>query len=146
MLLCESCSCLSCKDVNRIFIRKLESHGFTDGLMDYFAQLQLDVGTCCTGTDGPIFALRGLADAVREGYGVDLKLDHKFSCEFDPKKRRWISRACLTLKKIFGDISKLGHASLSNTLDGRPCAVDKTYLFLAGFLWAAHLRTHNYLL
>ena len=129
--------------MNCSLLRKLEIGGLADGLMDYLVQLQLDVGTCCTGTDGPIFALRGLADAVREGYGVDLKLDHKFSCECDADSRRWISRASPTLKKIFHDPTKLGQAKAS-TADGTTCAVDKTYLFSAGFLWAAHVRTHNY--
>ena len=52
----------------------------------------LRIGTACSGSDGPIPALRHLFHALQDdGKGIPVDLSHTFSVEVDATKRRWIT-------------------------------------------------------
>ncbi|KAK6216617.1 SNF2 superfamily protein [Colletotrichum tabaci] len=67
------------------------------------------IATMCSGTDGPILALRELAEAATgDGHPGALKYDHVFSVEIDPVKQGWIARNAHPSGHIFRNVADLG--------------------------------------
>ena len=52
----------------------------------------LRVATMCSGTESPVLALAMMCKAVRHQTGVNLEMDHVFSCEIEPFKQAYIER------------------------------------------------------
>ncbi|KAL2198168.1 hypothetical protein P885DRAFT_34567 [Corynascus similis CBS 632.67] len=72
------------------------------------ASIRLNVATLCSGTDAPIFALDLVRDAlVTQGFGVELELNHLFSCEIEPFKQGFIRRNLPPGTLIFRDVVEL---------------------------------------
>ena len=47
--------------------------------------------TVCSGSEAPLFAWRGLSEALNEANGKEvLRPEHIFACELNKKKRQWI--------------------------------------------------------
>ena len=46
----------------------------------------------CSGTESPVLALAMMCKAVRHQTGVNLEMDHVFSCEIEPFKQAYIER------------------------------------------------------
>mmetsp|Transcript_13824 Transcript_13824/g.25733 ORF Transcript_13824/g.25733 Transcript_13824/m.25733 type:complete len:2142 (+) Transcript_13824:104-6529(+) len=67
----------------------------------------LRVATMCSGTESPILALRMIAHAVKEQCGLELPIEHKFSCEIEPFKQAYIERN-FQPPLLFRDIRELG--------------------------------------
>jgi hypothetical protein len=69
----------------------------------------LRVGTMCSGTDAPIFALKELQDAAAAmGQLRLLDFDHVFSAEIEPFKQAFLYRNSRPSKAIFRDAVELG--------------------------------------
>ena len=92
----------------------------------------LRVGTLCSGTDSPVPVLQHLAKALRRG----IKIEHTFSCEFDPQKQEWIKANFPGLKYLFGDVTRVGHKSgmAFNVLTRTMVRVPAVDVVIAGFV------------
>ena len=52
----------------------------------------LRVATMCSGTESPLLALELIRRSIEAQYGVNLGVDHVFSCEIEPFKQAYIER------------------------------------------------------
>ncbi|KAJ7091441.1 hypothetical protein B0H15DRAFT_930158 [Mycena belliarum] len=68
---------------------------------------KLRVATMCSGTESPLLALELMQKAISEQYGLDLKVDHVFSCEIEPFKQAYIERN-FHPPILFRDVCELG--------------------------------------
>ncbi|KAK1986173.1 hypothetical protein LZ30DRAFT_582567 [Colletotrichum cereale] len=67
------------------------------------------IATMCSGTDGPILALREFAEAATgRGYPGALRYDHVFSVEIDPFKQAFIERNARPSGPIFRNVIDVG--------------------------------------
>ncbi|GKT49115.1 uncharacterized protein ColSpa_09296 [Colletotrichum spaethianum] len=67
------------------------------------------IATMCSGTDGPILALREFAEAATgHGYANALHYDHVFSVEIDPFKQAFIGRNAPPSGPIFRNVIDVG--------------------------------------
>ena len=55
------------------------------------AELELTWGSCCSGSEGPAYAVAAINDVCR-ARGLRLKFKHSFSCESTEEKRTWIAQ------------------------------------------------------
>ena len=92
------------------------------------------VGTACSGTDSPIFALEAMATALRLlGFSGTSPPTHVFSCECDPAKQKWIEGMCSPLH-LFTNIGELGQ-EFAHDMFNYPMLsyVPPVTIFIAGF-------------
>lgn len=89
----------------------------------------LRVGTMCSGTDSPVAVLNGLAHALG-----NLSVEHTFSCEFDAKKRQWITENFPQLPLLFGDVMELKKGKAMNYITGETAEVPQVDVVIAGFV------------
>lgn len=52
----------------------------------------LRVATMCSGTESPLLALEMICRSIEAQYGVNLGIEHVFSCEIEPFKQAYIER------------------------------------------------------
>lgn len=52
----------------------------------------LRVATMCSGTESPLLALELIRRSIEAQYGVNLGIEHVFSCEIEPFKQAYIER------------------------------------------------------
>ena len=52
----------------------------------------LRVATMCSGTESPLLALEMIRRSIEAQYGVNLGVEHVFSCEIEPFKQAYIER------------------------------------------------------
>lgn len=90
----------------------------------------LRVGTVCSGTDSPVAVLRRLSQVL----GGRLAVEHTFSCEFDPRKRAWITDNFPSLKLLFGDVNELRTGKAMNYVTNESVAVPAVDILIAGFV------------
>lgn len=90
----------------------------------------LRVGSMCSGTDSPIVVMKKLATALKN----KLRVEHTFSCEFDPRKREWIKENFPELKLLFGDVNELKSGQATNWLTEELVKVPKVDVVIAGFV------------
>lgn len=89
----------------------------------------LRVGTACSGTDSPVAVFAALAEAVPR-----LRIEHTFSCEFDKKKRKWITDNFPKLPFLFGDIQELPKGRAWNYVTEMEVQVPQVDILIAGFV------------
>ncbi|KAL1842212.1 hypothetical protein VTJ49DRAFT_5824 [Mycothermus thermophilus] len=71
---------------------------------------KLCVGTLCSGTDAPIYALKMIQEALHDlGHGACFELEHLFSAEIEPVKQGFIRRNLEGII-IFRDVIELAQA------------------------------------
>jgi hypothetical protein len=63
----------------------------------------LVLGTCCSGTDSPLLALRDLVTVLRAECGSTFSLNHEFSSEICRKKQLFLRRCFPELQTLFAD-------------------------------------------
>ncbi|KAI9007348.1 hypothetical protein BC832DRAFT_530709, partial [Gaertneriomyces semiglobifer] len=70
---------------------------------------KLRVATMCSGTESPLLALNLVSRLVNTKlhYGVDLEIEHVFSCEIEPFKQAYIERN-FAPPLLFRDVCELG--------------------------------------
>ena len=66
----------------------------------------LRVATMCSGTESPLLALDLICKALHEQHGVQLNVEHVFSCEIEPFKQAYIERN-FAPPLLFRDIREL---------------------------------------
>lgn len=67
------------------------------------------IGTMCSGSDGPIMALRQFQEALPNfGLTNALQFEHVFSVEIEPFKQAFIDRNCRPTGEIFRNVVDLG--------------------------------------
>ena len=93
--------------------------------------ITLTVGTACSGSEFYLTALPHIAEEVSRRLGRDFRFDHRWSCEFDPRKRQWIMDN-FAPKKLFGDITKLALGRCHDYVSGEVSTVDEVDLIIAG--------------
>jgi len=52
----------------------------------------LRIATMCSGTESPLLALEMIRRSIEAQYGVNLGIEHVFSCEIEPFKQAYIER------------------------------------------------------
>ncbi|OLN86492.1 hypothetical protein CCHL11_08467 [Colletotrichum chlorophyti] len=93
------------------------------GLEEVFkaGSVNIRIATMCSGTDGPILALREFQEAAAGlGHPNRLNFEHVFSCEIEPFKQLWIQRNTPPSGSLFRNVVDLGKpgASQAMTADG----------------------------
>ncbi|KAJ3182529.1 hypothetical protein HDU85_002627 [Gaertneriomyces sp. JEL0708] len=68
---------------------------------------KLRVATMCSGTESPLLALNLISRAAKLHYGVNLEIEHVFSCEIEPFKQAYIERN-FAPPLLFRDVCELG--------------------------------------
>jgi site-specific DNA-cytosine methylase len=121
------------KDVSAFFLGKLptEQRHQLDAAVTLATSegRSLRVGTACSGTDSPVAVFNGLAKAMPR-----LQIEHTFSCEFDAKKREWITDNFPDLPYLFGDIQELPTGTAFNYITGKAEEVPSVDILIAGFV------------
>ena len=89
----------------------------------------LRVGTACSGTDSPVAVFAALGKAI-----PSLKIQHVFSCEFEARKRMWITQNFPQLPVLFGDIQDLSKGRAWNYVTEKEVQVPSVDILIAGFV------------
>jgi hypothetical protein len=78
------------------------------GVADYIQGRKLRVATMCSGTESPLLALELIQRSILEQYGINLDVEHVFSCEIEPFKQAYIERN-FHPPLLFRDVCELGN-------------------------------------
>jgi len=79
---------------------------------------ELNIGTVCSGTDAPVFALELLIEALEsKHHGQLFTFKHLFSCEIEPFKQGFIRRNLPRPTVIFRDVVEMAHAACDPELE-----------------------------
>ena len=76
-------------------------------------------------------SLPWLEKEISRRLGRTVRFDHRWSCEYDPKKRQWIMDN-FAPKKLFGDITKLADGRCQDFVSGGLAEVDAVDIVIAG--------------
>ena len=76
---------------------------------EHVAGRKLRVATMCSGTESPLLALELIQKSMKDQYGVELQVEHVFSCEIEPFKQAYIERN-FHPPILFRDVCELGNA------------------------------------
>lgn len=68
---------------------------------------KLRVATMCSGTESPLLALELMQKSIYKQHGVNLDIEHVFSCEIEPFKQAYIERN-FQPPLLFRDVCELG--------------------------------------
>ena len=122
------------KAVSTHMLAKLPAD-YVKALIEHLCAHELTLGTACSGTDAPVFMLRGLTQTLIKQHNGVREMKHVFSCEHDKDKRDWITTVCDYDNdfKLFDDIADIGCAHAMNTTLGRMDIVPTSNMFIAGF-------------
>ncbi|TFK64107.1 hypothetical protein BDN72DRAFT_963450 [Pluteus cervinus] len=69
---------------------------------------KLRVATMCSGTESPLLALELIQKVILEQHGINLEVEHVFSCEIEPFKQAYIERN-FQPPLLFRDVCELGN-------------------------------------
>ena len=107
--------------------------------------LKISIGTLCSGSEMYLTSLPELQGAIRATTGLEVCLDHAWSCEFVRWKREWIWRN-FAPRKIFIDAADLcQHGGAYDDVSGSQQRVDTVSVLIAGFSCkdASMLNVHH---
>jgi len=90
----------------------------------------LRVGTMCSGTDSPVAVMKALQKVMDD----NIKIEHIFSCEFDPRKQEWIKDNFPSLELLFGDIKELKTGKAMDYKTKQVVPVPPVDVVIAGFV------------
>ncbi|UZJ52821.1 hypothetical protein CBS101457_002141 [Exobasidium rhododendri] len=82
----------------------------TPGIKELAMTLQgrpLRVATMCSGTESPLLALNLISRAIKKQHGIQIEIQHVFSCEIEPYKQAYIERN-FAPPVLFRDVCELG--------------------------------------
>ena len=72
---------------------------------------RVSIGTVCSGTDAPVLVAHSFAKAVKQMFSINLVVDHRFSCESNKKKQRFLMQMFgegdIQLRMVLSDASCL---------------------------------------
>ena len=89
------------------------------------------VGTACSGSEFYLTALPLLEKEISQRLGRDVRFDHRWSCEIEPRKRQWIMDN-FAPKKLFSDITRLAEGRCHDFVSGGSAEVDEVDILIAG--------------
>ena len=96
----------SVSDAMHLLLKRLQAIGLGDVERDGGARIR--IGTMCSGTDAPVFALRQLEEAaVGQGAIKLIDVEHKFSVEIEAFKQSFIMRNVPPTGEIFRDVTEM---------------------------------------
>ncbi len=94
-------------------------------------------GSCCSGSDSEVLALRAVQEAAQETFGVDGEFEHKLSAEFSKRKRDFLLHVLGDEPgppALYGDCTELhGKASPYDYRNKRHMAVEPVDWVFWGF-------------
>lgn len=73
----------------------------------HIAGRKLRVATMCSGTESPLLALELIQKSLSSEHGVEIDVEHVFSCEIEPFKQAYIERN-FQPPLLFRDVCELG--------------------------------------
>ena len=79
------------------------------GVVERIKGRKLRVATMCSGTESPLLALDLICNAISNQHGIDLDVEHVFSCEIEPFKQAYIERN-FHPPLLFRDVCELGNS------------------------------------
>ncbi|KZT41751.1 hypothetical protein SISSUDRAFT_241299 [Sistotremastrum suecicum HHB10207 ss-3] len=94
-------------DLQAIFFDLISRLPKIKAVADHVKGRKLRVATMCSGTESPLLALGLSCRAIKEQYGIDLEIEHVFSCEIEPFKQAYIERN-FRPPILFRDVCELG--------------------------------------
>lgn len=77
------------------------------GVAEHVQGRKLRVATMCSGTESPLLALELIRRSILEHHGINLEVEHVFSCEIEPFKQAYIERN-FQPPILFRDVCELG--------------------------------------
>ncbi|PWN54267.1 hypothetical protein IE53DRAFT_258648 [Violaceomyces palustris] len=94
-------------DLADIFRDMIDRAPGVEELAKTLADRPLRVATMCSGTESPLLALELMARAMKDKFGIRIKIEHVFSCEIEPFKQAYIERN-FSPPILFRDVTELG--------------------------------------
>ncbi|EPS37854.1 hypothetical protein H072_8336 [Dactylellina haptotyla CBS 200.50] len=91
----------------------------------------LRVATMCSGTESPLLALGLLTANIKSLYGVDMEVEHVFSCEIEPWKQAYIERN-FQPPILFRDVCELGEEYATTAYGAKAKVPGNCDLLVAG--------------
>ncbi|KZT21583.1 hypothetical protein NEOLEDRAFT_1164553 [Neolentinus lepideus HHB14362 ss-1] len=79
-------------DIRAMFSDLVRNIPEIKGVAEQIQGRKLRVATMCSGTESPLLALEMICNSIQEQCGVDLEVEHVFSCEIEPFKQAYIER------------------------------------------------------
>ncbi|TFY66733.1 hypothetical protein EVG20_g4345 [Dentipellis fragilis] len=92
---------------------------------------KLRVATMCSGTESPLLALNLIRRAMQEQSGIDLDVEHVFSCEIVPYKQAYIERN-FRPPLLFRDVCELGDAEAHTAYGSKAAVPGNVDILVAG--------------
>jgi hypothetical protein len=79
------------------------------GVAEHVKGRKIRIATMCSGTESPLLALDLIQKSIFNQHGVQLELEHVFSCEIEPFKQAYIERN-FRPPLLFRDVCELGQS------------------------------------
>jgi hypothetical protein len=108
-------------DISEIFDDLVSRAPAIKGVAEHIQGRKLRVATMCSGTESPLLALELIQKALKEQHGLDIPVEHVFSCEIEPFKQAYIERN-FQPPLLFRDVCELG--------DGEAYVSSYTYTYV----------------
>lgn len=109
---------------------KLDLRKGIENLHKEMANGAVPVATGCSGTDLVLAALESLFDMWSSMFGIDLSVDHLYSCESKPFKQRFLQEN-FHPPHIFPDLVEMKHKSVVN-LEGHDVVIRTPFMWICG--------------
>ena len=94
-------------DIGAIFADLVGQIPKLKNVAEHIKGRKLRVATMCSGTESPLLALELIQKSLKEQQGVQLEVEHVFSCEIEPFKQAYIERN-FQPPLLFRDVCELG--------------------------------------
>ncbi|KII87340.1 hypothetical protein PLICRDRAFT_125381 [Plicaturopsis crispa FD-325 SS-3] len=94
-------------DISAMFADMVSHIPKIKGVVEHVNGRKLRVATMCSGTESPLLALDLICKSIREQHGLNLAVEHVFSCEIEPFKQAYIERN-FHPPLLFRDVCELG--------------------------------------
>ncbi len=107
--------------------------------------VNITIGTACSGSEVYLAALPWLEKALGRVIGRPIRFVHKWSCEADMAKRRWIEDN-FRPRRVFTDIKRLADGVCDDSVSGSLQEVDDVEVVIAGTSCrdASRLNPHHH--
>ncbi|KAJ2934887.1 hypothetical protein H1R20_g2299, partial [Candolleomyces eurysporus] len=94
-------------DISEIFDDLVSRAPAIKEVAEHIQGRKLRVATMCSGTESPLLALELIQKALGEQHGLEIPVEHVFSCEIEPFKQAYIERN-FQPPLLFRDVCELG--------------------------------------
>ena len=95
-------------DLPTIFSDLVSHAPQVDKVAKWISGRKLRVATMCSGTESPLLALELIRRSILAQHGINLDIEHVFSCEIEPFKQAYIERN-FHPPLLFRDVCELGN-------------------------------------